>query len=156
MQKKFMLIICGLATSLITMAQTVTEQLPPGYDPNTYKIIPDKVFEIGLPVLLIFLLANAVVTILKNRAEHQLKMKMIDKGLSEETLTGIFRESNMMARFQPLKWFLFSLALAIAFLIIHACRAYLINQSGYLAVAIVLLCMSAAFLIYYRILSAKI
>ncbi|HZV69495.1 MAG TPA: hypothetical protein VFG10_08125 [Saprospiraceae bacterium] len=44
----------------------------------------------------------------------------------------------------------------VSFLIIHVLRDYLMNQSGYLAVGIVLLCMSAAFLIYYRMLSNKV
>ena len=104
----------------------------------------------------IFLLLNTLISILKNRAEQQLKLKIIEKGVSEETLVKIFKESNTIVKLQPLKWFLFSIATATALVTIHFSRNYLVNQSGYLAVGIFLLFISAAFLIYYNILSKKV
>ena len=126
------------------------------YDPERQKIIPDKVFEFGVPLFFIFLLLNTIVAILKNRAEHQLKLKIIEKDVPEETLIKIFKESNAIAKLQPLKWFLFTFAIAIALFIIHLCRNFLIDQSGYLAVGIFLLFISTAFFIYYNILSKKV
>lgn len=156
MLKKFFLLACTFGIQLTAFAQNGANNMPPEYwDPNYHKIIPDKVIEIGGPLLFLFMLANLLVTILKNRAEHQLKIKMLDRGVSEETLIQMFKENNAIARFQPLKWCLFSFAFAIALIIIHLNRAYLLNQSGYLAVAIMLLCMSIAFFIYYRMLSNK-
>lgn len=136
--------------------QDTVENHTLNYDPDKLKIIPDKVFEFGIPLLLIFLLLNTLVSILKSRAEQQLKLKMIEKGVSDETLIKIFKESNAIAKLQPLKWFLFSIASAIALVAIHFSRNYLVNQSGYLAVGIFLLFLSAAFLIYYSILTRKV
>lgn len=152
MKKKLILLLSLIAS--VAQAQTVAETVP--YDPHLHKIIPDKVFEIGIPVVLIIVLINALVAILKNRAEHQLKMKMIERDISEEALVNIFRESNAFRVLQPLKWFVFGTALALAFFIIHFIRDYLVAQSGYLALGIILLCVSIAFLIYYRILSSKV
>ena len=155
MQKKVIITIGVLLANCICFAQDKVETHTLNYDPEKLKIIPDKVFEFGIPLLFIFLLLNTVVSILKNRAENQLKLKMLEKEVSEETLIKIFKESNAIAKLQPLKWFLFSFAMAISLLIIHFGREFLVNQSGYLAVGIFLLFLSTAFYIYYRILQNK-
>jgi hypothetical protein len=155
MYKRFITAIPVIFACLFTFAQDKIETHTLNYDPDKLKIIPDKVFEFGIPLLFLFLLINSIITILKNRAEHQLKVKMIEKGVSEEALIKIFKESNSITKLQPLKWFLFSLASAISLLVIHFSRNYLINQSGYLAVGIFLLFLSAAFFIYYNILKNK-
>ena len=125
------------------------------YDPHLQKIIPDKVFEFGVPFLLIFLLLNTIVTVMKNRAEHQLKLRMIEKGVSEETLIKIFGQAGNLAALQFLKWFLFMAATGIALLVIHFLKTYLTNQSGYLAIGIILLLNAVAFIMYYNILTRK-
>ena len=155
MQKKVIITLGVLLVNCICFAQDKVETYTLNYDPEKLKIIPDKIFEFGIPLLFIFLLLNAVVSILKNRAEKQLKLKMLEKDVSEETLIKIFRESNAIAKLHPLKWFLFSFAMAISLLTIHFSREYLVNQSGYLAVGIFLLFLSIAFYIYYRILQNK-
>ena len=126
------------------------------HDPDKLKIIPDKILEFGIPLLFLFLLLNTVVAVLKHRAEHQLKLRMVDRGVSEESLLKIFRDANMMATLQPLKWFLFTAANAIGLASLHLLKNYLVNQSGYLAVAIILLFNALAFGVYYNILSKKI
>lgn len=156
MQKKIFITISFLLTGFIGFAQDIRETHTLNYDPDKLKIIPDKVFEIGLPLLFIFMLLNTIVSVLKNRAEHQLKLKMVDKGVSDEALTKIFKESNTIAKLQPLKWFLFSLAISISLFIIHFTRNYLVNQSGYFAVGMFLLFISVSFFIYYNILQKKI
>jgi hypothetical protein len=143
------LFLCVTAFGQDTIQRTLD------YDPEKLKIIPDKVFEIGIPFLIIFLLLNSVVTILRNRAEHQLKLKMIEKGVTEETLIKIFEESNAILKLQPMRWFLFTAALALAFLVIHLCREYFVARSGYLPVSIILFFTSAAFFIYYTLLQRK-
>ena len=156
MPTKLIFTVFALFWSLISFGQDKIESNTLYYDPDKYKVIPDKVVEIGIPFLIIFLLLNTIVNILKNRAEHQLKVKMIEKGISETSLIAIFKESNAIAKLQPLKWFLFSLAMSISLLIIHFNKNYLINQSGYLAIGIILFFNSVAFLIYYYILAKKI
>ena len=156
MKKKLSTTISLLLLNLICFAQNNTETHTLNYDPEKLKIIPDKVFEFGIPLLFIFLLLNTIVSILKNRAEHQLKLKMLENKVSEETMVKIFSESNTILKLQPLKWFLFTLAMALSLLIIHFSRSFLINQSGYLAMGIFLFFISSAFFIYYSILSKKI
>jgi len=155
MLKKITLTTGTLVTNIICFAQDKTENNILTYDPEKLKIIPDKVFEFGIPLLFIFLLLNMVVAMLKNRAENQLKIKLVEKGVSDETLVKIFKETNAISKLQPLKWFLFSLATAAGLLTIHFSCNYLINQSGYLAVGIILLFLSIAFFIYYNILARK-
>ena len=155
MKKKIIMLVSLLPLTAFCFAQDTTRTTL-NYDPERLKIIPDKVFEFGVPLFFIFLLLNTIVTILKNRAEHQLKLKIIEKDVPEETLIKIFKESNAIAKLQPLKWFLFTFAIAIALFVIHLCRNFLIDQSGYLAVGIFLLFISTAFFIYYNILSKKV
>jgi hypothetical protein len=156
MQKKLLITLGVLLSNLICIGQDKVETYKLNYDPDSLKIIPDKFFEIGIPLLFIFILLNSLITVLKNRAEQQLKLKMIEKGISEDALIKIFKESNAIARLQPLKWFLFGFATALALLCIHFTRDFLVNQSGYMAVGIFLLFISAAFFIYYTILSKNV
>lgn len=154
---KKLAIVPALFLTFTAFAQDVVEHNTLTYDPERYKIIPDKVFEIGIPLLIVFLLINAIVTIIRNRAEHQLKLRMIEKGVSEETLVKIFKESNAIIALQPLRLFLFTAALALSFFIIHLLKEYLLAQgSGYLPVAIILFFTSVAFFIYYRLLQRRL
>lgn len=156
MVKKIVITVSVVLINLICFGQDKVESHILDYDPDKLKIIPDKVFEFGIPLLFIFLLLNTIVSILKNKAEQQLKLKMIEKGVSDDALVKIFKESNSIIKLQPLKWFLFSIATAVALVIIHFSRNYLVNQSGYLAAGIFLFFLSSAFLIYYIILSKKV
>ncbi len=156
MKVKIIIITCALLTNVICFAQDKMGTTAFNHDTEKLRIIPDKFFEIGIPMLIIFFLLNTLISVLKNRAEHQLKLKMIEKGVSEDTLIRIFKESNAISRLQPLKWFLFTLCSALALLIIYLFSGLFNNQSGYLAVAIFLFFISAAFLIYYKILSKKV
>lgn len=152
MIRKILLSIVPLLLVSITNAQDKLETHNLDYDPDKLKIIPDKIFEMGVPLLFLFFVIQALLAFAKMRAENQLKQKMIEKGISEETLIEIFRESNAIARLQPLKWCLFATATGLALMIIHFSRDYLVNSSGYVAVSIILLLNAAAFAIYYYIL----
>jgi hypothetical protein len=154
--KQYLLAISLLMITAICNAQdTIIHNTLP-YDPHLHKLIPDKLFEFGIPILFLFLLLNTIVTVLKNRADQQLKLKMVEKGVTEETLIQIFKESNAVLKLQPLKYFLFCSSVGISFIIIHFCKDFLINQSGYFAIGIILLFTSIAFYIYYRILQNKL
>ena len=126
------------------------------YDPDKFKIVPDKVFEIGVPLLFLFLLLNVIVSVIKTRAANRLTERMIDKGISEDALIKIFKDQHAITKLQPLKWFLFTFATAAGSITLHLLRSYLINQSGYLAIGIILGFLSVAFLAYYRLLSKRI
>jgi len=120
------------------------------------KAIPDKVFEFGIPVLLIFLVINALVTIFRIRAEAKLKEKAIDKGISEPTLVELFREDKNMIKYGYLKWFLVMAAIGISLIYIHMLEQYIKMSSGYLSLGIISLLVSIAIYIYYRIIRKKV
>ena len=84
MLKKITITAAILIINLLCFAQDKTVNNELTYDPEKLKIIPDKVLEFGIPLLFIFLLLNTVVAILKNRAENQLKLKLIEKGIPDE------------------------------------------------------------------------
>ena len=125
------------------------------YDPHLNKLIPDKVFEFAVPILFIYLLFNSIVAIIKTRADNQVKMKMLEKGVSEETILLMFQENKAIKKLQPLKYFLICASLGLALIVIHFCKDYLVNESGYMAIGIILVFTSVAFLIYYRLLQLK-
>ncbi|MVM35687.1 hypothetical protein GO755_37075 [Spirosoma sp. HMF4905] len=116
-------------------------------------LIPDKLVEIVIPLVILYLVLDALVTFAKNRSEDQLKAKLIEKGVSEEALVKIFTQTALIRQLQPLKWTLFSLALGLSLLLIYLSRGYLTDSSGYFALSIILLCHAMASFIYYLLLT---
>ena len=154
MKKKLTILLSTTLTFMITtvsLAQdTIHNVLPHGYDPNHDKIIPDKVFEIGLPLLFLFMLVNSIVTIFKIRAENRLKEKVLDKQVSDATLVTLFAEDKSLARYSYLKWFLILAALGVSFIIIPRTPGH-----GYMALGMISLLLSFAFLAYFLIIRKK-
>src|SRR5215211_3708795 len=101
------IVINCLLISIVSVGQdtTQTRQLNDIYDPNANKIIPDKVFEFGVPLLILYLIANTIMSIFRIKAENKLKEKALDKGISETTLIALFQDDKKMARLLYLKWF---------------------------------------------------
>src|SRR5688572_10486746 len=130
--------------------ETVHNVLPEGYDPHHHKLIPDNVFEIGLPLLFLFMLVNSIVTIFKIRAETRLKEKVLDKQVSDTALVTLFSEDKSLAKYGYLKWFLILAALGIAFIIIP-----LAPGQGYVPLGLIFLLLSFAFLTYFLIIRNK-
>ena len=147
---KISFVICLLFNSATLFAQEVNRTID--YDPEKNKIIPDKVFEIGLPLLFLFLIANVILSVFKIKAENRLKEKALDKGLSEATLIAMFSEEKILNRYSYIKWFLVLFALGLSLLIIHFCSSYFKTQSGYLALGLIVIFQAFAFAIYYRII----
>ena len=165
MAKKFIFFICtlvALASSCMVRAQQNDSLViyQRGYPDNgkvivrevADKIIPDKVFEFGVPLLLIFMVLNTIVSIFKLKAETGLKQKALDKGISEAVLLELFKEDRQMIKNIYLKWFLVLAAIGIALMYVHFLHQYVRMSSGYLALGIIALLVSIAFLIYYRII----
>lgn len=148
MKIKLTFLLCSFWCSAVWGQDTIP-------DPHLNKVIPDKVFEIGLPLLLIFFLVQTLVTILKNRGETRLKEKAIDKGISEATLIQLFGEDKNLKTLFYFKWFLMLAALGLAFLTIHALGSKATVQSPYIVFAIITLAISIAFFIYWLIIQKK-
>lgn len=147
--------IAAACSSACCHAQDTTLRLSNSYDPNSHKLIPDKVFEIGIPALLLFVMMNTILAVLKIRTDSRLKQQMIERGVSEETLIAIFRQGDTIAKLQPLKYALYGASLALSFIAIHLLKNVLLGQPGYLAVGIILLATSAASYAYYLVLRRK-
>ncbi|HUR31920.1 MAG TPA: hypothetical protein VMZ69_10850 [Saprospiraceae bacterium] len=145
--KLLSVLFISLVSSALYAQETVHDNWPSGYDPHHEKLIPDKVFEIGLPLLFLFLLANAIVTIFKIRAESRLKEKVLDKQLSDSTLGVLFTTDKSLAKYSYLKWFFILASLGISFMIIP-----FIPDHSYFSVGLVSLLLSLAFLCYFLIL----
>lgn len=147
--KRAILILLCCAAVFATVAQGATHRL----DPDQSKIFPDKLTEMLVPLLFLFIMLNLLVSVLKNRAELRLKEKMVEQGISEEALVNLFGDAKAMRRLQPLKWFLFALANGLALILLHFWRHWLAGQSGYLAMGLILLFNAVAFYTYYRLIS---
>ena len=141
-----------MIAGLVSVAQDVNRTIIDTYDPHKNKIIPDKVFEIGLPLLAIVFLVNSLVTILKNRTESRLKEKALDKNLSEATLIALFQQDASGKKENYLKWFLLLFFLSLSFISVHFLAQIPSFRSGYLSVGVITLFLSIAFFIYYRIM----
>lgn len=158
MKKKFLITSAVLSLSLISNVfsqDTVRRVLQPGYDPHYDKIIPDKVFEIGLPLLVLFLLSNLVANIFKIRAENRLKEKALDRQISEDALISLFSEDKTLAKYAYLKYFLILAALGVSFITIQLLANANALYMGYMAVGMIALNISVAFLIYFFIIRKK-
>jgi len=143
------------AAWLVSMCYLQAQQTEQYYDPDRHKIIPDKVFEIGLPLVFLFLLANAIVTIIRIRAENKLKEKMLDKEVSETAMVTLFAKDKSLNSFVYLKWFLILAAVGISLIMIRMLAfAHGLDQ-GYMSMGILAINLSFAFLIYYLILRKK-
>lgn len=149
-------VLFATTVSTASFAQDTAAGTAAQYDPHLHKVLPDKILEIGLPLLFLYLLLNTVASVLRNRADARMKTAMIERGVSEATLVEIFSKSDVLLKLQPLKFFLYSLALGLSFFYLHFASPYLGNQSGYLGLGIILLFTSLAAYIYYRILLRKL
>lgn len=119
-------------------------------------LLPDKFFEFGVPLVIVFLVLDAIISLLKLRDEVKLKKTAIEKGISEEGLARLFAASDRIARLQPLKWFLLALSVGLALILVYFLRSFLGVGSGYLVAGIVLVFAAAGFYSYYRILEARV
>jgi hypothetical protein len=158
MKKKLLIAPAVLLLSSISdvfSQDTVRRVLQPEYDPHYNKIIPDKILEIGLPLLVLFLLSNMVVNIFKIRAENRLKEKALDRQLSESALISLFSEDNTLAKYTYVKYFLILAALGVSFITIHLLASHNALYVGYMAVGMIAINISVAFLIYFFIIRKK-
>ena len=162
MKKVFISLMLLLAIQFVKAQDTLvymndsTKQSYYRIVPHENKPIPDKVFEFGIPVLLILLVFNSMTAIFRIRSESRLKEKAIDKGISEPTLVTLFSEDRSMLKYSYLKWFLVLAAIGISLMYIHFLAQFGKMSSGYLSLGVISLLVSVAFLIYYRIIRKKV
>lgn len=143
----FFTLIFSLISPLACYSQDLRESAPPW-------ILSDKIIEFAVPMFIITLVLNAMVTIIKFRGNQKLKERMLDNNVSLELVSKMFSDSDRLVRLEPLKWVLLTLSLAISFLTIQSIgQATGISELN--SLAIVFLLISAAFFTYYIILNRK-
>lgn len=114
-------------------------------------ILSDKVIEFFVPVFLIVMVLQTLVSILKIRSNHKLRQQVLDKEISDEHIRRMINDANRLSRVEPLKWVFLTGGLAIAFVSI----AMLSPGSDLISIAILFALMSVSFLGYYFVLKKK-
>ena len=141
----------ALALVIVAPAQEQHRDTIAGNNPEQHKLIADKIIEIGLPLLFLFLIAHSIVSIIRTRAEQRLRERAIDRGLSEPTLMSLFGEDRRLSQMVYLKWFLVLAALGLSLAVLHLMAVYSTAMTGFLQLAIVSFFQAAALLVYYRV-----
>ncbi|WP_315821601.1 DUF6249 domain-containing protein [Paraflavitalea speifideaquila] len=116
------------------------------YDRDKNKLIPDRVIEIGLPTALILIFFYVVLTIIRINANKALKIRMIEKGLPEETLKQLFTFSRTEPMFGALKWGLVLAGTGAGAVVAH------FLPFGLMTFGIITLFAALGFYIYYLLL----
>ncbi|MBL7852026.1 MAG: hypothetical protein JNN04_14080 [Cyclobacteriaceae bacterium] len=117
-------------------------------------MLSDKIIEFAVPMFIITMVLQALVTIIKIRANQKLKERILEKEGNHEAMFKLFNETERITKLEPLKWAFLTMALAVSFFTILS-----INESSpiseLLSLSIVFILMSLAFLAYYLILNRK-
>jgi uncharacterized membrane protein YbaN (DUF454 family) len=116
-------------------------------------ILSDKIIEFAVPLFIITIVLQTLVTILKIRSNQKLRDKLLEKNV-HEALMQSFNETNKITKLEPLKWAFLTLSFAIAFFIIDSLGQYN-SISELLSLTILFGLTSAAFVAYYFILNKR-
>jgi 4-hydroxybenzoate polyprenyltransferase len=114
-------------------------------DPAYQHRVPDKVFELGIPVLLIISILYTITQLFRISADKKIKEKLIEKGISDETLILLTRNGNRRLRLEALKWGLILGYTGIAFLLSE------FTVFGFMTFAFLFLGAAAALVTFYLV-----
>jgi hypothetical protein len=108
-----------------------------------------KLFEIIVPSGILVIFFFVLMTIMQIQANKQLKIKMIEKGISEETLIKLFSVSGKESAHGALKWALLLGGVGFG---LAGSQSY---EFGALSLGIVTMSAGLSFFIYYLIVRKK-
>lgn len=114
-------------------------------DPGYQHKVPDKVIEIGAPLFLFLAIVYAVVSIFRIYYENKIREKLIDKGISEETLKQMLSNGNKRFSIEALRWSLMIGFTGAGLIICH----YI--EFGFISFGIIFVCLSLALGIFYTV-----
>lgn len=137
-----LLILGDLTTSLISTRQEVF-----GTNNN---FIPDKYFEIIIVILVGWIAAAIIMSFVKALLDNRLKYKMIEKGVTEETIQQVLSPDRTEAKHNSFKWFLLLMGISLGIFISS------VFQFGTISIGIILFTTSISFFIYYIYLKRTI
>jgi hypothetical protein len=109
-----------------------------------------KLFMIIIPSALMLIFFIVMLAIYRIQASKQLKIKMIERGISEETLVQLFKTSTNETVFGALKW---------ALVLVGLGAGLAVSQSfdfGALSFGIVTIFAGLGFFIYYLIMKKRV
>ena len=109
-----------------------------------------KLFEIMIPSSLLLIFFIVMLAIFRIQANKQLKIKMIERGISEENLVQLFKTSTNETVFGALKW---------ALVLVGLGAGLAVSQSfgfGALSFGIVTIFAGIGFFIYYLIMKKRL
>ena len=116
---------------------------------NQDGISTEKLFEIMIPSALLLIFFIVALAITRINANKQLKIKMIDRGISEETLIAVFNGSRTDSLFSALKWALVLAGIGFGLAVSQ------IVAFGMLTFGIISFSAGMGFFLYYLILKRK-
>ncbi|MEW6196973.1 MAG: DUF6249 domain-containing protein [Bacteroidota bacterium] len=137
-----LLILGDLTTSLISTRQEVF-----GTNNN---FIPDKYFEIIIVILVGWIAAAIIMSFVKALLDNRLKYKMIEKGVTEETIQQVLSPDRTEAKHSSFKWFLLLMGISLGIFISS------VFQFGTISIGIILFTTSISFFIYHIYLKRTI
>lgn len=129
-----------VVTPLISLAQP--------QDPAYQHTVPDKAFELSIPVLLILAFLHTVVSIFRIKAENKVRQQLIDKGISDDALKQMLLNGNERIRMGSLKW---GLIIGCAGLGLFVCQFL---TFGFITFSVLFISIAAGMIAFY-ILSGK-
>jgi hypothetical protein len=109
-----------------------------------------KLFEIMIPSACLLIFFIVVLAIYRIQANKQLKIKLIERGISEENLVQLFKTSTIESVFGALKW---------ALVLIGLGAGLAVSQSfgfGALSFGIVTIFAGIGFFLYYLIIRKQV
>jgi hypothetical protein len=117
---------------------------------NNSGISTTKLFMIMIPSTLLLIFFIVILAIYRLQANKQLKIKMIERGISEENLVQLFKTSTNETVFGALKW---------ALVLVGLGAGLAVSQSfgfGALSFGIVTIFAGIGFFIYYLIMKKRV
>lgn len=116
-------------------------------------ILSDKIIEFAVPLFIITVVLQTLVTLLKIRSNQKLRDKLVEKE-NIAALNKSFDETSKLSKLEPLKWAFLALSFAISFFIIHSLsKTNLISEL--VSLSILFTSISASFIAYYFVLNKK-
>jgi hypothetical protein len=126
-------------TGLLFTTLAYSQETNPAYQ----RRVPDRVFEMGIPLLVILAFLYVIVLIFRIMSDNKMKARLIEKGISEDTIKLLVENGRRKLSLEAFKWGL----------IIGFCGIGLfINQYivfGFTSFAVLFMCNAAALITFY-------
>ncbi len=111
-------------------------------NPAYQHAIPDKVFELGIPLVTIIIIFYSIISLFRIVTDNRTRQRLIDKGVSDEALKQMLLNGNKRIPLEALKW---GLILGFTGLALIVCSFI---PFGYLTFATLFLGIAAGLLLF--------